>query len=211
VAGKIIDAPLTKAVEIPFPKEDAANPEIERMWAWHRVQRLLKEADAMGSRTPVVDEIVRLGEGYSIATEYTSFLVLENDAEFERWRIDRKNVQRLGRDRRSQDALAAQLEAIRAKSKPDLGPAAVEAPKPVDPSAVASAAPRPGAQPTPAAPQPNGNRNADAPARRQSRDIDAGRGGGGSGAIDPITATLVVAAGAMAFASRRRKGDGLTA
>ena len=65
------------------------------MWAWHRVDRLLKEADAGGSRTSVIDEIVRLGEGYSIATEYTSFIVLENDAEFQRWKIDRKNALRI--------------------------------------------------------------------------------------------------------------------
>jgi Ca-activated chloride channel family protein len=207
VAGRIMETPLSKAVEIPFPKDDPANPEIERMWAWHRVQRLLKEADAMGSRTPVVDEIIRLGEGYSIATEYTSFLVLENDAEFSRWRIERRNVQRLNRDRRSQDALATELEAIRAKAKPDLGPAALEAPKPaLDPSAVASATPRPDAQAAPLAPAPAANGPANTPPRRQSRDLDTGRhGGGGSGAIDPLSAALVLALGALVVGSRRRQ------
>ena len=36
------------------------------------------------------DEIVRLGEAYSIASEYTSFLVLPNDAEYQRWKLERK-------------------------------------------------------------------------------------------------------------------------
>ena len=42
-----------------------------------RVDQLLKEADRTGSRSAVTDEIVRLGETYSIVTEYTSFIVLE--------------------------------------------------------------------------------------------------------------------------------------
>ena len=57
------------------------------MWAWHKMQRLLDDADRNGNRNSVIDEIVRLGEGYSIVSEYTSFLVLENDAEYKRWNL----------------------------------------------------------------------------------------------------------------------------
>src|SRR5215213_2909423 len=92
------------------------------MWAWNRVQRLLKEADANGSRTSVVDEIVRLGEGYSIVTEYTSFIVLENDAEYPRWQINRKNALRTERDRKGQLALQQQLERMRVAAAEKLGP-----------------------------------------------------------------------------------------
>jgi len=197
LSGKIGDAPLTKTVEIAFPKDDPANPQIERMWAWHRVQRLLKEADAQGSRTPVVDEIIRLGEGYSIATEFTSFLVLENDAEFARWNINRKNLRRLERDRKSEAALAEGLEAIRSKAKADIGPAAVEAPK------LASAVPamKPGVQAN--SPVQNGQGN-NVPFR-QSQDIDFGFIKGGH-AIDPVSAAIVLAMGVMAVRSRRRRG-----
>ena len=186
LSGKINDTPLSKTVDIPFPKEDPANPQIERMWAWHRVQRLLKEADAQGDRKGVLDEIIRLGEGYSIATEYTSFLVLENDAEFARWKINRRNLLRLERDRRSQEALAAGLEAIRSKAKADLGPAAVEDPK------LASALPqaRPGAQN--AMPAQSAPANANAPARNQSRDFDTSFIRGGH-AIDPISGAIALA------------------
>ena len=54
------------------------------MWASRRIDALLKNADRSGSRESVAPEVVRLGETFSIVTEYTSFLVLENDAEFRR-------------------------------------------------------------------------------------------------------------------------------
>jgi hypothetical protein len=48
-----------------------------------------------------IAEVVRLGEAYSIATEYTSFLVLENDGEYQRWKIDQRNALRIARDRKN--------------------------------------------------------------------------------------------------------------
>ena len=119
-------APLDQTVVLEFPKTDPANPEIERMWAWRKVDRLLKEADRTGSRTPVISEIVRLGETYSIATEYTSFIVLENDAEYRRWKIDRRNLLRVARDRKQQQIVQTQLEALRERALADLGPKAAD-------------------------------------------------------------------------------------
>jgi Ca-activated chloride channel family protein len=199
LAGKIGETPVNRTLDIPFPKEDPANPQIERMWAWHRVDRLLKEADAAGGRAPAtLDEIVRLGEAYSIVTEYTSFLVLENDAEYARWKIERRNLTRFARDRKSQEALASALESIRNKARADIGPAAVDPVKlasAANPADVAPAA-APGAQPS-AAPQPNTNRD-----RRQSRDL--GTPGRGGGAFDPITLGVTFTLAALALIARRR-------
>jgi Ca-activated chloride channel family protein len=105
-----------------FPAQDEANPEIERMWAWKKMDRLLKDADRTGSRAGVVDEIVRLGEAYSIVSEYTSFLVLENDGEYKRWQIERRNALRIARDRKAQESLRQRLDALRAQSNSSVGP-----------------------------------------------------------------------------------------
>jgi Ca-activated chloride channel family protein len=219
LAGKVGDDPLTTVVALDFPKQDAANPEVERMWAWHQVQRLLKEADAVGSRPSVLDQVVKLGEGYSIATEYTSFIVLENDEEFQRWHIERRNALRLDRDRQSQAATNAKLEAMRNEATDALGPAAVQ-PKPVaaapDPqtnvpvnaspdvqtNAPVNASPDASApawgNPSPI-PQPNG----------QSADVPTSNGGGtngrGAGAIDPFTATMALALAGLAWAAFRNR------
>jgi Ca-activated chloride channel family protein len=151
-----------------FPREDAAHPEIERMWAWRRVDRLLKEADRSGAREPVLQEIVRLGEGYSIVTEYTSFLVLENDAEYQRWQIDRRNALRIDRDRAAQQKVRDQFDSIRTRAAADLGPQAAH---PVEPAAAQSPTP---SNSTPAPAQSQAPRNSRS--SNQSWDLDLGTG-----------------------------------
>ena len=61
---------------------------------------------------------------YSIVTEYTSLLVLENDAEYRRWKIDRTNLGRTSRDRKNREQLYAQLNRLKDQSLAQLGPKA---------------------------------------------------------------------------------------
>ena len=192
VRATVNGQPLDQSVDVDLPTNDGGNPEIERMWAWHRVQRLLKEADAAGgSRTGVTDEIVRLGEGYSIVTEYTSFIVLENDAEYQRWQIRRKNALRVERDRKGQLALRQQLERMREAAAEKLGPAPLASTAaPVRLADTTGAAPSVTA-PAPAAPKFERSRG--------PRDLVIPNGGG---AIDPLAALLVLATVGAAAACR---------
>ncbi|MBI3268471.1 MAG: VWA domain-containing protein [Planctomycetes bacterium] len=193
---------LNQTVDLDLPEKDGGNPEVERMWAWHKVQRVQKEADRTGSRDAVIPEIVRLGEGFSIVTEYTSFLVLENDAEYQRWKIDRRNSLRLARDRKGREELDKQLAALRQKAATELGPqeTAKVAPAPAapTPASVPVASPvRAPAAPTPApAPTQTARRGADVP---------WSGGGGGGGALDPISGSIALGLAALAAAARRKK------
>ncbi|MBD3676587.1 MAG: VWA domain-containing protein [Planctomycetaceae bacterium] len=207
VNAEINGAPLEQQVEMTFPKTDQGNPEIERMWASRKVERLLKEADRSGSRSPVIGEIVRLGETYSIVTEYTSFLVLENDAEYRRWKIDRRNLQRIRRDRRSQQQVEAELAELRERAMSELGPKLADAEKqsaqPV--SRPTSSSPT---RTTPSSSQPSSRPSSTpSPSPRPSRNRDISFGGGGGGAIDPITGTLGLLLAGCGFAARRRRKD----
>src|SRR5439155_4718748 len=92
--------------------------------AWHRINSLLKEGDRKGDRSPVAPEIMRLGEDFSIVNEYTSFLVLKNDAEYQRWKIARRNLAATGRDRQAQAKRREQLDAMRNKALYEIGPQA---------------------------------------------------------------------------------------
>ena len=166
---------MNQSAVLPFPGNDPQNPEIERMWAWKRVDQLLKQADRTGSRQQVLDEIIRLGEGYSIVTEYTSFLVLENDAEYKRWKIERRNSQRVTRDRNAQSAREKELETIRRKATADIGPQPLLAKNQSSPAPVSKQAPK--------APAPATQPGASTPTRSQSRDFDFSPG---SGPVGPL-------------------------
>ncbi|HEV7518909.1 MAG TPA: hypothetical protein VGR07_21660, partial [Thermoanaerobaculia bacterium] len=142
----------------------------------------------------VIADVVRLGEGYSIVSEYTSFLVLENDAEYKRWQIERKNATRVERDRRSQATVAAALERLRAKAAEGIGPVdpAETRPAPAAPLAAERLTGAPAPAPGPA--RPRGN----------SHDVDFG-GSGGGGALDPVTAGLALTLAGLGLARRYRQ------
>ena len=182
---------LRQTATINFPTDTTEIPEIERMWAFHKMQRLLKEADRTGSRDAVIDEVVRLGEAYSIVSEYTSFLVLENDAEFQRWKLDRRNVLRIERDRTRQRKLDTQLASIRRAVPDDLGPASDEKRSAAAPSV-------PSQQPVLAQPRPSSS----------SSSSSSSNSGSGGGALDPLTGGIALSLAARALWRRQTRGKG---
>ena len=113
---------LNKSVNIIMPNEDHDNPEIERMWAFKKIQELQKGFDESNNQHPNIEKIIRLGEGYSIVSKYTSFLVLENDNEYKRWKISRRNALRQKRDRRAMEKLKVELEKLREKATTNIIP-----------------------------------------------------------------------------------------
>ena len=183
--GDVRGRAFKQTAALSFPQRDGDNPEIERMWAWKRVDRLLKVADRSGSRQDVLDEIVALGETYSIVTEYTSFLVLENDAEYRRWKIDRRNAVRLTRDRSARKARGDALVALRRKAVNDIGP------QPVTTIAKRQTAPRLN---RPSIPAPNRPTQTTPRVRRPGQSVDFG-----TGPVGPLFLVLV------AWLSRKRK------
>ena len=192
LTGHVQGREIKTSMNLPFPKSDDGNPEIERMWAQKRIDQLLKAGDRRGSRQDVLDEVVRLGEDFSIVTEYTSFLVLENDAEYQRWKIERRNQKRLQRDRAAQDSRSQVLDSMRRKAIQDIGPQAkAEAVKTMDPSA-RNAQAAPAVQPArPVSQSASQNTRPQAEPRRQSRDFDFGSGGG-SGPVGPVFVALAM-------------------
>jgi len=128
----------------------------------------------------VRDEVVRLGEAYSIVTEHTSFLVLENDAEYQRWKIDRRNALRIERDRARQSAVRDELAAMRDKARADLGP---------EPATAGSPGGVDLARPVPQLQQP-ATAQSQSETSRSSRGTDFDLGGGG--AVDGASAAAAL-------------------
>jgi len=201
IQAEVLGSPLDQTVELELPATEEANPQIDRMWASHRVQRLMDENRAAGTESNAA-EIVRLCEGYSIVSEYASFIVLENDAEYKRWQIERRNATRSQRDRAAQLALRQQLDQLRQQAAAQLGPEVASTAGSAAPTATATPAPRanPGVQPNPSAPAPSSPRRGDI-----NVPSFGGGGGGGGGAIDPLTALLGVGLAGLGYAARRRQ------
>jgi hypothetical protein len=122
VSGEVLGKPFEQTIDVSLPKASDENPEIERMWAYCRVQQLMNEMREKGNATEKESEIVRLCEGYSIVSEYASFIVLENDAEYKRWSIQRRNATRVQRDDSARSRLRIQLENLRDQSLAAIGP-----------------------------------------------------------------------------------------
>lgn len=204
LSGKVQGGPWKQTIDMTLPQGDEGNSEIERMWAQKRVGRLLSnERAGQGSNR---DEIVGLCEGYSIVSPYASMLVLENDAEYKRWKIEQRNAIRVQRDRKSREVVQQKLAELRRRS--------AEGFEMNREQTLTSTPSRTNA--TPAAPtQTQSNSPTLDPTTQRSRpnrgiDLDIQLpGGGGGGAIDPVTAVLALStAGAAVMARRRRRTNG---
>jgi Ca-activated chloride channel family protein len=217
--GDLAGRAFEQTLNFELPEKETTNPEIERMWAWHKIQRLEREGQLSGNAGLASTEIVRLGEAYSIATEYTSFLVLENNEEYQRWKIERRNALRTGRDRTAQASLRQKLEGMRMAALDQMGPSP-KSERPPAPVAANAPIAQPGVAPTPQRQQmaqatpaasPESMRTAQpqqsAP-RRESRGFrisSGGGGGGGGGTIDPLSGGIVLGLVALGAAAKRRK------
>ncbi len=203
VEGNALGARFEQSVEVQLPEVDNNNPEIERMWAWHRVQRLIDNSRRAGTDVDVADEIVGLCENYSIASQYASFIVLENDGEYKRWKIERRNANRVRRDRAARDAIHQQLEQLRGQATAALGPQAGKDNQQVAAQSRPSPASDQAEQFASRPPQP---RRSSPPQRGSDINIP-----GGGGAIDPFSAAIALGlAGASAAAGWRRRKRGST-
>ncbi|MDH3348264.1 MAG: VIT domain-containing protein [Desulfobulbaceae bacterium] len=191
LTGKVGEQSFTMGGNLTFPETDKDNSEIERMWARAKMERLQNESDGKPGRG-ALDEIIRLGEAYSITSEYTSFIVLENDAEYRRWNIKRRNQLRVVRDRAGREKVSSSFVKIRDKVVENVGPEAaknkVKGPV-VDQAQQALPAPLVGQQPVVIKKD-----------RRQSFNMNLG-----GGALDPFSAMVAAGLAASGILGLRRK------
>ena len=122
ISGTVDGLPWSQSFQAEFPKTAEKHPEIERMWAHKRIDSIQRTMNARGESPELREQIVRLGETYSIMSQHTSFIVLENDAEYQRWNIARRNANREANDREARQAVQQQLEQLRQRSLQAMAP-----------------------------------------------------------------------------------------
>ncbi len=102
------------AAPVTLKDAEAGNSFLPRLWARLHLDKLLE-----GPQTPAVkDDVIGLSEEFHIMTPYTSFLVLESDADRARFAVKRRFEMRDGEqffaDGRNQAAYALQREQMKA-------------------------------------------------------------------------------------------------
>ncbi len=93
--------------QIDLPRTDTTNPELERMWALSQIQERMEKIREDGETDALRDQIVALGTEYSLVTDYTSMIVV-NDAVLENENIQKRNANRVQRERSAQQQRATQ-------------------------------------------------------------------------------------------------------
>jgi len=80
-----------------FPENETTNPEIERLWAYAKIQDLKKQIDYLGSDADFKSAVIDIAVENSLVTDYTSMIVM-SDEQFEAHGIDRKNKARVAKE-----------------------------------------------------------------------------------------------------------------
>jgi Ca-activated chloride channel family protein len=88
--GRCGAQPVVLKQRLTFPDRVDVAPAIPYLWAMRKVATLLDEIRKHGENPEMVNEVIALAKQYRIATPYTSFLVLESEAAYDQYGIDRK-------------------------------------------------------------------------------------------------------------------------
>ncbi len=86
VTGMLDGKPVNLIAKVDLKDAERGNSFIPRLWARMHLDALLEQ----GSSEAIRDEIIALSEEYNIITPYTSLLVLESDADRERFGVKKR-------------------------------------------------------------------------------------------------------------------------
>ncbi|MEN8106446.1 MAG: VIT and VWA domain-containing protein [Pseudomonadota bacterium] len=94
LTGRISGEDKSYQTRFAFPAVATENPEIERLWAYARVEEALQEINDFGEDADLKQAIVDLGVEYGLVTDYTAMVVVRNEV-FDAHGIKRSNKERL--------------------------------------------------------------------------------------------------------------------
>lgn len=94
-AKVVFSGPSLGSVERPLTTYGVARPLLERAWVGARIKRLMYQRDTMAAqdadlREALKHQIVDLSTKFRVLSDFTALLVLETEADYERFKIDRR-------------------------------------------------------------------------------------------------------------------------
>lgn len=103
LSGKVSGRPLRVKLPVTLPAHDVRNPEVERLWALAKIEELERRMRLGGDARELETAVRDLGVRYSLVTDRTSMVVMTDDR-FAARRIERRNLDRVLRERTAQRA-----------------------------------------------------------------------------------------------------------
>jgi Ca-activated chloride channel family protein len=108
VKGRISGQQTSYQTRFAFPAVATDNPDIERLWAYARIEDAMAEMADFGEKADLKQAVVDLGVEYGLVTDYTSMVVVRDEI------FDQRGIKRTNRDRLAIEAAASQQRANQA-------------------------------------------------------------------------------------------------
>jgi Ca-activated chloride channel family protein len=108
VTGRVAGEKRAYSTQFAFPETATLHPEVERLWAFAKIEDLQNRLDYFGEGADIEQAITDLAVENGLVTDYTSMIVLREE------RFDELGINRLNRSRVEQEQLARQERAVQA-------------------------------------------------------------------------------------------------
>jgi Ca-activated chloride channel family protein len=106
LSAKISGQPREWHCAATLPETDTDNPELERLWALASIDECMEKIREEGETETLRKQVADLGTAFSLVTDYTSMVVL-NDTALEGAGLQRTNLQRVQTERAAQQQRTA--------------------------------------------------------------------------------------------------------
>jgi predicted Zn-dependent protease len=105
--------PISWSADVNLDDRGEKQSFVPRLWARHHLDHLL----ALGDASSTKERVIALSEEFQIATPYTSFLVLESEADRERFKVEKRTRMRDGEEFFAKGREDADFELLREQMK----------------------------------------------------------------------------------------------
>ncbi len=106
LSGRISGQSKEYRTRFEFPAVASDNPEIERLWAYAKIEDATEEINDFGEKSDLKQAITDLGVEYGLVTDYTAMVVVQDEV-FEQRGIKRNNQKRLAVEHAAQQQRAS--------------------------------------------------------------------------------------------------------
>ena len=117
VSGKVSGKEVTWKSTVNFPSVDTEHPEIDRLWAFAKIQAIEETMEKTGEADDHKKAIQDIAIDYDLVTDFTSMIVVREEI-FQAMQIERNNKARITKEQKARGKRAPQVKTNKASPAP---------------------------------------------------------------------------------------------